>query len=135
MKRIFLDTNFLIDFLFREDYFKISKLFLDRAESNGSRFYVSFLSVANMAYIGRKIPRQVLYNKLDLVCNSFTIVANYRTHLMNALRANAKDFEDALQYEAAMDAGCDCIITRNAKDFSFAEIPVLSAAEYLDRYI
>ena len=36
-----------------------------------------------------------------------------------------------LQYQAAKDANCDCIITRNEKDFVFSDIPVMSPASYL----
>ena len=54
--------------------------------------------------------------------------------LNEAIAMMASDFEDSLQYRAAVDSKCDCIITRNQKDFSFSEIPVMSAAEYNAAY-
>lgn len=135
MKRVFLDTNFLVDYHLREEYFSITRKMLRMGTLQGAQFYFSYLSLANYAYIARKLPREALDQALTHTLSLFKIIPNTPRQITKALQLNAKDFEDALQYEAAMDAGCDCIITRNAKDFSFAEIPVLSAAEYLDRYI
>ena len=43
-----------------------------------------------------------------------------------------KDFEDAMQYYSALKAKADIIITRNGKDFTASQIPVMTATEYLD---
>ena len=47
--------------------------------------------------------------------------------------ANPKvvDLEDGMQYYSAVAAKCGHIITYDRKDFHFAEIPVLDAAEFL----
>ena len=42
-----------------------------------------------------------------------------------------KDFEDAMQYHSAMQAGTEAVITRNSKDFTNSKIPVMTAGEYL----
>jgi hypothetical protein len=41
------------------------------------------------------------------------------------------DFEDAVQYYAAISAKADAIITRNTKDYKHASIPVLTAEQFL----
>lgn len=43
-----------------------------------------------------------------------------------------KDFEDAMQYHTAMADNADCIVTRNKKDFTGTEIPVMEPQEFLD---
>lgn len=48
-----------------------------------------------------------------------------------ALAADMKDFEDAFQYFSAINNAADVIITRNAKDFANAEIPVITAEEVI----
>ena len=48
---------------------------------------------------------------------------------------SAKDFEDALQYFSAVQAGADCIVTRNIKDFDFSTIKVLTPNEFLAQYM
>lgn len=82
----------------------------------------------------RKCPRYELYAMMERMTDIFEILPNTREHILDAIHLKASDFEDALQYQAALSAGCDCIITRNAKDFKFSVIPVCSAAEYVDRY-
>ena len=50
------------------------------------------------------------------------------------LREN-KDFEDALQYFSAEQAGADCIITRNIKDFDFSSsVEALEPQDFLFKF-
>jgi predicted nucleic acid-binding protein len=134
MKRIFLDTNFIIDYLLRDEYKPACVDFLSIGKERGYKFYISFLSVANFAYVARKIPRNELNGLLSKIIRLFIIVPNNVMQLNEAIAMMASDFEDSLQYRAAVDSKCDCIITRNQKDFSFSEIPVMSAAEYNAAY-
>lgn len=48
-----------------------------------------------------------------------------------ALVSPIKDFEDAFQYFSALNNAAQVIITRNAKDFMGAVIPVMSAEEFV----
>lgn len=48
-----------------------------------------------------------------------------------ALIAPGSDFEDALQYAAAEDAGVDALITRNKRDYQKSSLPVYTAEEIL----
>lgn len=56
MKKIFLDTNFIIDYFVREDFNGISEQLLALGQNN-LKFYISYLTVANFAYIVRKMPK------------------------------------------------------------------------------
>lgn len=69
---------------------------------------------------------------INNICSSFTIVKNTKEQIISALKSNPNDFEDSLQYQAALDARCECTVTRNAKDFSFSRIPILSAEEVVE---
>ena len=134
MKKLFLDTNFIIDFLLREEFKNDSQQFLAEGSKRKCKFYISFLSVANFAYIARKLSTTELYRYLSALSNLFIIIPNTDSQIKSAIDLQASDFEDALQYQAALDAGCECIITRNEKDFGFSQIPVLSASDFVDRY-
>ncbi|MDE6549596.1 MAG: PIN domain-containing protein, partial [Muribaculaceae bacterium] len=90
-----------------------------------------YLTVANFAYIMRKMPLDDLKTLIRRICRNFIIVSNTENQIQQALGLDASDFEDMLQYQAAKDANCDCIITRNEKDFVFSDIPVMSPASYL----
>ena len=134
MKRTFLDTNFVIDYFVREDYSGPAENLLAKGNAGNCQFFISYLTVANFAYIIRKIPAETLRSLIRRLCESFTVIPNNHQQILRALEVPASDFEDSLQYQAAMEAECDCIITRNGKDFNFDEIPVMSAAEYIDKY-
>ena len=49
-----------------------------------------------------------------------------------ALKQGFHDFEDAVQYYAALHCGADYIISRNERDYPYSEIPVLSPLDYLN---
>ncbi|WP_410478351.1 hypothetical protein [Pedobacter agri] len=51
------------------------------------------------------------------------------------LNSNFKDFEDAVQYFAALQAECSIIITRNGKDFKQSIIPIMTADEYISQML
>lgn len=130
--KIFLDTNFIIDYLIREEYKASCEQLLSIGIRNKFEFCISYLTVANFAYILRKTDVQVLHNYIKRICNLFYIVPSSGNQILNSLKLKANDFEDGLQYQAAIDYGCDCIISRNAKDFKFAKIPVLTAQEFIN---
>lgn len=131
MKKIFLDTNFLIDLMLRDEYKSICKRVLDIGFQYHMWFYISFLSVANYAYIARKRPQEELHEDIRLIIESFIVFAQNKEQIEKAISLRPKDFEDALQFQCAKQAGCECIITRNKKDFSFSDIPVFTAEEFL----
>lgn len=131
MKRIFLDTNFVIDYLARPEYLESCKVVLQMIDSRGIKAYISYLTVANFAYILRKQPHENKYALLNYCITLFNVIKGDAEQLKEAVSLKAQDFEDALQYQAAKSANCDCIITRNGKDFPFAEIPVLSPNEFI----
>lgn len=131
MKKIFLDTNFVIDLMLRDEYKSICKQVLDIGDQYGMWFYISFLSVANYAYIARKRPQEELYEDIKLIIESFIVFSQNKEQIDKAVSLKPKDFEDALQFQCAKQAGCECIITRNKKDFGFADIPVFTAEELL----
>lgn len=131
MKKIFLDTNFVIDYLIREEYKPEAIEFLSQGVSRGFRFFISFLTVANLAYIIRKLPVSQREEYIKSICSLFEVVPNNVIQIRQAIEIGAKDFEDAIQYATALEAGCECIITRNGKDFNFSKLPVCSAGEYV----
>ena len=71
---------------------------------------------------------------ISKMCNLFEIIPNNCNQIKKALKVDAPDFEDILQFMTATDAGCDLIISRNQKDFLFSSIPVLTAEELIAKY-
>jgi len=49
----------------------------------------------------------------------------------SALISDFRDFEDAIQYYAALEVKSDYFITRNKKDFPASQLPILFPEEFL----
>ena len=50
--------------------------------------------------------------------------------VLEALTSESADLEDGIQHFAAIEARCDCIVTRNGGDYARAIIPVYSPKEF-----
>lgn len=84
MKRIFLDTNFIIDLLIRDNYKSVSRQLLVSGRKQKMRFFISFLTVANFAYIMRRIPKEELYQYLQQLIDIFEILPNNIEQIQNS---------------------------------------------------
>lgn len=49
-----------------------------------------------------------------------------------ALNSSQPDFEDMLQYESALEANCDYLVTRNQRHFPQKAMPIITAEELLN---
>lgn len=98
------------------------------------KFFISYLSMANFAYIMRKMPLSKLKGIIFSICNIFEVVSNTSEQILHNLHAGFLDFEDGLQFQAAKEAACDCIVSRNKKDFISPDILVLSPSEFLSQF-
>lgn len=117
--KVLLDTNVIIDFaLERQPWFTDSEQILYFAEQKPILGYISASTVSDIYYIIRKsknkeLALEFLLN-LSVVCQ---IAAIDSSVISMALNVNFKDFEDAIQYSAAMINSLDVIVTRNPQDF------------------
>lgn len=69
---------------------------------------------------------------LKKILSFVKIISVTEKEIFNAFDLNWKDFEDAVQYSAAVANNIDAIITRNMKGFSQAEVKILTPEEMLD---
>lgn len=133
MKRVFLDTNVVLDFLMeREGFQQDAETILAQAYNGKFCLFLSSLSFSNIAYIARQLYKgDQLYDLLNQV-RGLVSVSEVDSWVVDlALKLRAKDFEDALQYYSALKANADIIVTRNLKDFSFSDIKVASPKDFL----
>lgn len=132
MKKIFIDTNIIIDLIAdRRPFSKYAIALFKKAEEKKVHLYSSSHSIATTHYLLKKYMdekalREVLYNLLDYL----TVIAVDVAVLKKGLRSRHKDFEDAIQIIcASSEDKIDMIVTRNTKDYKFSEIPVLTPDE------
>lgn len=132
-KRIFLDTNIILDLLgerkpFYDPIAKIATL----AEKEKLTMVVSPISFATVNYFLAKyenseIAREKL-RKFKIICK---ICSLDEQTIEKGLNSSIRDFEDALQYFSATESECSIIISRNGKDFKQSLLPVMTADEFL----
>ena len=133
MKRVFLDTNIVLDLLgFREPFYKYAAKIATLADQGKIKLFVSAITFATANYILAKYyAKDIAIDKLRKF-NIFTTICSIDEEVIEkGLNSSFKDFEDALQYFSALKMNCNYIITRNSKDFKDAEIPVMTAEEFL----
>lgn len=136
MKKIFVDTNIIIDLIAdRRPFSKFAIEIFSKAEDKKLKLYTSSHSIATThyllkKYIEEKELRNVLYNLLDY----FQVIPVDLDVIKKGLKSKHKDFEDAIQMLCAYSIEkMDCIVTRNIKDFRDCEIPVLSPDELVKK--
>jgi len=136
MKRLFLDTNIVIDVLeAREPYCEDAVQLFTMAYNKKVKLIVSPITYSTAAYLLRKHGlgevRRLLANFRQL---SHVATTNEKV-VDNSLASKFEDIEDAIQYYTAVNSKADIIITRNGKDFVNSRIPVMTAGEYLSTLI
>jgi predicted nucleic acid-binding protein len=137
MKKVFLDTNIIVDLIAdRKPFSKYSIEIFKKAEEKKIKLFTSSHSIATThyllkKYLEEKILRDVLHNLLDYV----TVIAVDTDVLKKGLRSKHKDFEDSIQILCASSVEkIDCIVTRKIKDFRDSEILVLTPDELCLRW-
>ena len=136
MKRIFPDTNIILDLLaYRMPFYIEAAELFSLADKKKIKLSVSSLCLADTHYIlSRQNPemeiRKIL-RKVKVLVNVLPIDDKI-TYL--ALNSEFRDFEDAIQYYTALENDQDLIITRNQPDFKYSKIPVMTAGEFIKSF-
>ena len=131
--RMLLDTNVLLDVaLERSPFFADSDRILALVEQKQITGYICASSISDIFYILRKSKgRQLAIDFLGVI-TSICLVATVNDEVIRkALASDFKDFEDAIQYQTAVNARLDGIITRNSNDYKNSSIAVFTPAEFL----
>ena len=135
MKKLFVDTNIVIDLISRrEPFFEEAAELFSLADKHQVELSVSALTIANTSYV---LLRQIDSNKAKSILRKLRLI-------LNILPLNAKvlglalnddtfsDFEDGLQYFTAIEDEQDIIITRNLKDFKKSKLPTMTARQFIE---
>ncbi|MGB3524521.1 MAG: PIN domain-containing protein [Flavobacteriales bacterium] len=133
-KRIFLDANILVKVLCNE-YPKFTECarVLSLADDKRFEVYTSPLCLAIAGHFARKKGgKKLAKKKLRILMERLKVTNMDGTSVRRTLEnKKVHDFEDGLEYYAAVDAKCTCIVTYDKGDFYFSEMEVLNAREFL----
>ncbi|MEO0554075.1 MAG: PIN domain-containing protein [Bacteroidota bacterium] len=133
MKRLFLDTNVVIDLLGeRLPFYNSIAVIASMSDRKEVELVISALSFSTVYYVLSKYENPTIVRlKLSKIKTLSKISDLTDLIIEKGLISNFSDFEDSLQYYSAPEKNCDIIITRNAKDFKRSELPLMTADEYL----
>ena len=135
MKKVFLDTNVLIDYLARrEQFFEPAAQVVQLGRLRKYEILVSALSFATASFVleaHHKLPNEVIVRMFAHFITLCNVTPVDSITIAEAIKSYFSDFEDAMQYCSAVREGADVIVTRNCKDFALAQIPVYEPAEFI----
>ena len=134
--RVFLDTNILMDAVELRRFTEEANAILFLCSEGKLEAYTATMSFATMAYLLRHHAKEQVHGMFLQLCEFIKVVSVTTAQFEKAMTiAPVHDFEDLMQYECAIDAGCDVIISNNGRDFlEFSEIPVVSSSDFLLNY-
>jgi predicted nucleic acid-binding protein len=136
--KIFLDANILVTVLCNEyPQFSFCSRLLSLCDNPKFEVYTSPLCIGIAYYFAEKKNGPALaLKKIKLLSEKIRIAAlDEAVVRKTAADRSVLDFEDGLQYYAALQAQCKSIVTYNKDDFHFSHIEVLTAEEFLLKHV
>ncbi len=103
MKKVFVDTNVILDFLMkRPAFFDNARMIMALGYNHYCELYMSSLSFSNIAYIARKeFVGETLYKCFSSLREILKVSSVSQEDVDSAIKLQADDFEDTLQFCSA----------------------------------
>ena len=133
-EKVFVDTDIIYDVLaIREPFYQSAAILFTLADEEKITITISALSFANIYYL---LSKELSGEQAKQILRKFRIlikIAPIDDKIIDlALNSDFSDFEDAVQHFCAIENECAIILTRNLKDYKKAQIPVMTAQDYIN---
>ena len=136
--KFFLDANILISVLNKEypSYIYTSRV-LSMAGAKGTTLVTTNICLAIAFYFAEKKHGQAkAKEKISLLVQHLDIAdCGHRAAEAAVKNKKVHDFEDGLQYYAALHSNCTCIVSNDLDDFYFSDIQVLDPERFFRKYV
>ena len=135
MRRVFIDTNILLDLLLeRQPWVQQASVLFSMADRKELDLLCCSLSFSTAVYLMHRLKysRKEIITKLTIVKSLCTVTTVDSSVIDRVLQSDISDLEDGMQYYSALAANAEAIVTRNEKDYALSNIPVLSPTEFLN---
>ena len=153
--KIFFDTNIVMEYILERESFQDVERIVAAIDHNDWYCYISSASLYTMAYTIEKylkqedkesaqprtkrqriaLLRQILWNITDM----FNVVGMTSNEAKQAIEnLDFDDLEDAMQYETAINAKCDVLLTLNIDDFEDSDktkIEIYTPKAFCENYL
>ena len=136
--RLFLDANILVGVLNKEyPLFSSAARIVSLADNKNFTVYTSPICLAIAFYFAeKKSGTQMAKKKIEILVDKLSITdVGKKEVLLSLQNKKVNDFEDGLEYFAAVSCNCDVIITENISDFYFSSIPVLNSNAFVEKHL
>ena len=136
--RIFLDANILVSVLNKEyPLFTYSARILSLADNKKFKVYTSPICLAIAFYFAEKKCGSIMAkSKIELLVSKLLIASVDKNEVLQSLQNKmVNDFEDGIEYYAAVGSKCDVIITEDIKDFYFSSIPIFNSRTFMEKHL
>lgn len=134
MKKIFVDTNILLDLLFqRRGFFLDAKRLFNYSKSRNIDIFISAISINTIYYLlQKKFTKEHSKHLLEYIYDITDILPFDENIIFLAHQSSFKDLEDGFQYFTAKEHHIPFLITRNIKDFTVDDLSILSPQQFLE---
>jgi len=133
MKKVFVDTNVLLDILMeRTPWANDAAVLFSMADRKEIELLCCSLSFSTAIYLMQrfKYTRKEIVSKLSIIKSICAVTTVNEAVIDRMLQSDFNDLEDAIQYYSALAFGAEAIVTRNIKDFTASKIPVVSPHDF-----
>lgn len=131
-KRIFVDTNILLDVLLeREGYYYDALKIWANAENGNVEACIAAISLNNVHYVMRKLKSETTAMiAVKILLRIFKVIPVDADILGLAVDFHDKDFEDDIQLQCALKAKCSQLFTRDPNHYDHSAIAVVPPTSF-----
>ncbi|MEO5564517.1 MAG: PIN domain-containing protein [Chitinophagaceae bacterium] len=136
--KIFLDANVLVSVVNKEyPLFTHSSRILSLTDNKKFEVFTSPICLAITFYFAEKKHRTKLARqKISMLGEHLSISGVTESSVKKTIKNPAiNDFEAGLEYYAAKESGCQCIITEDINDFYFSDLDILTCESFFLKYL
>lgn len=132
--RVMVDVNVVLDVLLaREPHAIASASLLASIERGALTGLFSASSVDTVFYLLKKeLGAQDARQKLAVLVRLFSMATVDQSVIHRAISSGWSDLEDAVVYQAALEARADYLVTRDKNGFKSGVLPVLTPEQFLE---
>ena len=136
MTRAFLDTNVIVDYLVKREFFyPDAAIIMSLAKHRKIKLYAASMSFATaMAKHYHNDPAAIKLAISNFIKYCHVTVVD-RSTVETSVASAFDDFEDGMQNACAMECKAEYIVTRNVDDFTASSLNVVEPSQFLQALI
>jgi len=136
MKKIFLDTDVIMDFLTKREPFAVESMkLMEYSNREELGLSMSSLCLSNLHYlISRVEDKAKAREKVKMIMKLVETLPVSKSTVEKAAYSDFKDFEDAIQNFCAKENQIKVIVTRNVKDYSKSSLAIQTPKEFITEF-